>query len=377
MTDAPLKLGFACAWDRTPQTTWSGTPWNLRGALAAKAEVADVGPEVPALVKNAIRVASVRRRNGRWASGWRWSPAWERAAGASIWRSLRHEPVDALLQIGDFGVFDLPYFLYQDSNVDVLEDLVAQWPSGIPGLPPLDQSGLARRRRRQRHIYGQCEAVFAMSEWFKGVLTTRSGVPPDRVAVVRAGAHAAPGPQALPQPGIRTRSRLLFIGREFWRKGGDLVVEATRVLRDRGSDITLTVAGPREWPLPGAPPAGVRFEGAVSIERVTDLLSSHDLFVMPSRFEAFGIALVEALTHGLPCVARDAYAMTEIVTPGVNGSLIDNDDVGALCESILSVLESDEVYERTWADRESMVARYSWDHVAELMVGRISDAVRV
>ena len=121
---------------------------------------------------------------------------------------------------------------------------------------------------------------------------------------------------------VAPRRRLLFVGwgtdvSDFYRKGGDLVVAALALLRrDHDPRITLTVVGPETWPLPGSPPDGVRFLGSLPAHEVAPLYDSHDLFVMPSRMEAFGIVFTEAVARGLPCVARDAYAMPEIVTPG-------------------------------------------------------------
>ena len=88
-------------------------------------------------------------------------------------------------------------------------------------------------------------------------------------------------------------------------KGIDLAVAALAVLRaEIDPAITLTVAGPDRWQLPGAVPDGVDFRGYVPPDEVGRLMDTHDLFVLPSRLEAFGIVFVEALARGLPCVGR-------------------------------------------------------------------------
>ena len=66
---------------------------------------------------------------------------------------------------------------------------------------------------------------------------------------------------------------------------------------------------------------------------------------MPSRYEPFGVVFTEALARGLPCIARDAYAMPEIVTPGVSGALVTSDDEHELAAAIAAALVDDALYE--------------------------------
>ncbi len=67
---------------------------------------------------------------------------------------------------------------------------------------------------------------------------------------------------------------------------------------------------------------------------VAAALDSHDLFVMPSRFEGFGIAFVEALIRGLPCIGRRACAMPEIIDEASGGRLVDTEDPHELAELV-------------------------------------------
>jgi glycosyltransferase involved in cell wall biosynthesis len=129
--------------------------------------------------------------------------------------------------------------------------------------------------------------------------------------------------------------------------------------------VELTVVGPKVWPLPGEPPEGVRFLGRLPIMQVQRLFAEHDAFVMPSRFEGYGIALIEALAHGLPCVARDDCAMPEIVIPGVNGALVGADSGAAeLAEVVASVLGDEALHERTRLSAPSVAADHTWARAA-------------
>ena len=138
----------------------------------------------------------------------------------------------------------------------------------------------------------------------------------------------------------RPRRKLLYIGRSsnaagFYRKGGDLVVEAFSILRkEYDPELTLTMAGVRPWPAVQEIPEGVTVLGVCSTDEIRKLYDSHDLFVMPSRQECFGIVFAEAQARGLPCVGRNAYAMPEIIVPGLSGALTPNSNPRELADAI-------------------------------------------
>jgi glycosyltransferase involved in cell wall biosynthesis len=372
-----VRLGFACAWAARPELTWSHTPWNLRAALRDRVEVVDLGVTYPPVVRAALKAACARRYRGQWVSMWRHSRAARRYGELAIRRALRGRPCDAVLQMQDLAAVDRPYLLYQDLSYDVLLERAGQ-PGGLTHFPTLSLTAVHRLRDRQRELYGAAAGVLAMSRWFADHLVAQSGVPADRIRVVHPGASALrPRDPALAERvHLRRmagpRRRLLFVGKDFHTKAGELVVAALALLRrDHDPHLTLTIAGPDGWPLPGPVPSGVDFRGRLPVGEVARLYDEHDLFVLPSRFEGFGIVFVEALAHGLPCVARRAFAMPEIVTPGVNGDLVERDDPADLAARILRLLGDDSVYERAHAGAAGVAAHYSWGRAADEVLSAV------
>ena len=84
------------------------------------------------------------------------------------------------------------------------------------------------------------------------------------------------------------------------------------------------------------------------------------------------MVFVEALARGLPCVGRNAYAMPEIITPGVNGALVERDDVDELAETIVRVLGDDELYDRCARGAGAVVADHTWSRAARQIVDVVS-----
>jgi glycosyltransferase involved in cell wall biosynthesis len=390
------RIGFACKWEQIPKRSVS--PWNLREALRSVADTIDIGVQVPRLSRTVLKAVHTRY-HGRLTTTWSSSPLTEAYIAGALRRELARNPVarrcDAVLMIYEPAALPVPYFIYSDISYDAVISAVggAETYAAAKRISP---STVARMRERQISIYDRASGIIAMSHWFARCLVEQTGVPEEKIHVVHAGinnlrnaayrdpdvrtANGATGTQ--PYPPLRARPaprrRLLFVGRrfddhDFYRKGGDLVLAALAVLRrDYDARITLTVAGPDSWPLPGPLLEGVKFLGHLAPDDLTLLYDNHDLLVMPSRFEPFGIVFAEALARGLPCIARDAYAMPEIVTPGVSGALISSDDEHELAAAIAAALEDDALYEACYERTPDIAAYFSWERAAQEMTHIIS-----
>ncbi len=281
-----------------------------------------------------------------------------------------------MLQIGDLAVLDRPYFVYQDLAAALVasDELRAGREEYFRSLdtPRRLESKLAWQRR----VYAGVSGVFAMSRWLADFLVEHEGLAPESVHVVPPGATSLSDAGDLPErPGDRPRRRLLFLGSEFLTKGGDQVVAALSVLRrEVDPAITLTVAGPRAWPLPGPPPAASSSSvpcraGGRAPDR------AHDLLVMPSVLEGFGIAFVEALGRGVPCIGRRACAMPEIIDEGRTGALVDGDDPEELARKVAEVLVDDRIHAEARRRAAGVASYYTWDRAADDMVRVVEKAL--
>lgn len=363
-------LGFACLWDREPERTWSSTPWALRDALSHRLPLVDLGADPGPLTRSVLRSSSARRTALGWKTLWRSSALTDRVVGRQLRREVERQRPAVALQVLDLAELPCPYFLLRDTSWAQIRQLHDEGLSfELLGHPGFKRDRLARRAARERRIIDGAEGVIATSAWMRQGLVAE-GVSPERIHVVDLGATSVPVLDDHLRAAIERRlrgdrNRLLFVGRDFVRKAGDLVVEAFVQLRATRPDLTLTIVGPAEWPLPGPVPDGVDFRGSLGYDEVGGLYATHDLFVMPSRFEAFGIVFVEAQSAGMPCVARDRCAMPELVVEGTSGTLLRSDDAGELAQRIVEALDDDELYRRCAANVDAVRQRFSWSVAAE------------
>src|SRR5262249_6256539 len=102
--------------------------------------------------------------------------------------------------------------------------------------------------------------------------------------------------------------------------------------------------------------------GAVTTEQLATLYASADLFVLPSRFEGYGMAYAEAIAHGVPVIGTTAGAIPETV-PASAGVLVPPDDVAALAAALQRLIEDSNERERLAAGARA-VRLSSWPEQA-------------
>lgn len=366
------RIGFACAWWRPRHSTWSYTPISLHRALsAAGANVIDIEaqPPLPLQALAAGALTALGRRP------WKYAQSYRAAEGRRIQHATARLRPEVLVEIADLVVpTNVPTYSYQDSNFNVALDYFDALGPDLVSTNRGNRDTLKRLAHAQQEALQRIDGLIAMGRWFADDVVRRGLLPAHKVHAIGAG--ISPLYQDLPPRTPRERverKRVLFVGGEFRRKGGEELLAAMRLLNCGGDrPLQLTIAGPAAWPGPGSPPAWVRFLGAVPREAVPTLMAEHDLFAMPSRFEAYGIALLEARAAGLPCVARGEFAMPELVEPGVGGKLWSTADVRDLAQLIQDTLDDDALHERCAREAPQRALQFSWSGVAERLL-RIVD----
>lgn len=368
------RLGFACNWDPDRTRTWSGTNWALLKALEEQIDTVDVGTHMSLAGRRAWQIATRRRRHGAWVSTWQTTPQWEKYMLNDVQRRVTASRCDAVIEIQDVGIIDRPFFVYQDLSYDVL---VRELDSGDEGVTQffksLDRDVINRRRARQHDVFSRATGVMAMSSAYAESLVTESGLAPEKVHVVYPGAPALSADTNTKPPRLRERPRtkLLFIGTTFLVKAGDIVLKAFELLRREDPSLTLTIVGPDTWPVEGPIPDGVDFRGRVPRSEIVSIMDEHDLFVMPSRLEGFGMVFVEAMARGLPCIGRRAFAMPELIEDGVTGAIVDTLDPAVVAQAVLNTLANDAIFAEVDRRAAEVAQRFTWERTAATMIGII------
>jgi glycosyltransferase involved in cell wall biosynthesis len=119
---------------------------------------------------------------------------------------------------------------------------------------------------------------------------------------------------------------LLFVGKDWARKGGDIAVRTTIELRKRGISAFLHIVG--GTPPSPVDPSCITVYGlldktiAADREKLSSLYRESDVFILPSSSEGFVIVVLEAAAYGLPVLAYDTIGVTGAVQDGETGVLL-------------------------------------------------------
>ena len=316
----------------------------------------------------AARMFSPRRR--RWAVRYHTGalPFQLRSRNAAAAIAKTGMPLDAILQIGATfspeGRGRVPYFQYCDSSMRMSADAGHSWAAA------LGERELASVIARERRVYDGATAIFTFSEFVRQSFVNQVGVPADKVVASYVGPNldlASIRPRAARRPGAPPT--ILFVGKEFERKGGDVLLAAFRRVRAHLADARLTIIGPPDLTVddPGVTSLGfLRKDDPESLRVLTDAYANADVFCLPTRYEPFGIVILEAMFHGLPCIATRDWSIPEMIRDGETGYTVPVGDEVTLADRLTSLL-SDPARARTMGDAGLAHARerFTWPNVAE------------
>ena len=170
---------------------------------------------------------------------------------------------------------------------------------------------------------------------------------------------------------------ILFLGRINFKKGLDLLALAYGIVARQRDDVHLVLAGPdnegygrkvRKWLTEEGVLERVTFTGMILGKTKVAALRDADVFVLPSYTENFGVAVVEAMTCGLPVVISNKVNIWNEVTEAEAGVVV-NCKPNELAEALLELLDDPEYRKSLGKNGKKLVsAKFTWDKVAERMI---------
>jgi glycosyltransferase involved in cell wall biosynthesis len=282
------------------------------------------------------------------------------------------EPFDVILQDGAMWlpgrkVSDKPLITYHDSNVVL----------GSSGGPFAQGSHYRGKKLRQaisleKEVYDRASRVFAFSDWVRNSMVQDFQLPESKVRVAKPGVNFE-----IPKDFKKQYDEpvILFIGRNFERKGGPVLLKAFRLVRQTLKKAQLIIVG-------CSPPIdedGVTIKGLIPRERedeIKELYRAASVFAMPSRFEPFGLVFLEAMAYKLPCIGTNICAMPEIIGDGECGFVVNPDDHTMLAQKLITLLRDPSLM-RTMGNRGFKRVRtdYTWESFANTILGACKEVV--
>lgn len=357
-------------WEEDKRNTWSGTPWGILSSLkniCGKDNVQDKEIAEGKIVKLIIKVISHIIK----IFGINECEVIEhRLDDRKMDRQLAKGDDTPSIMFSEYMSENLSNsYLYIDCSVDFVYRCQKHEKSFVKYMPlgkTSKKSLINVRKDRAEKFYNNCKGILTMSRWLQGDLIKNTGVDKKKVHCVGGGCNID---YTKVDDVDKESNKILFVGKDFERKGGQLVVRAYEIINKKyPGKYKLYIAGPAEMPTEIKGVSGIEFLGCISTEELVKYYNLCDIFVMPSYFEAYGIVFAEALIYGLPCIGRNAFAMKEFIKDGKNGYLINEDNDEYLADKMLQLLNNDAIKEYVKSKRQQYIKEYSWNSVAEKII---------
>jgi len=384
MRSTSLRIVGVTIGDPFDPHSWSGSNFHLFSTLRTKGVLAGVVDARTGTIDRIEKAASYQRNREVWLQRYfagasrlrtpcRFAMSW---VGARRARAVDSRP-DALLQVGayyDFsGVRGLkPRLLcsYHDGNIAVYtqrQDLLLR--SGARYIRAV--------RAYERGVYDALDLIMCRTDWLRDSFIEDFGQSPDKVVNVGSGANF----ESIPEPVTRDLGvpRLLFVGKDFRRKGGPQVLAVFELLRAARSDAEHWIVGPKEKP---STQEGVRFFGRIDRSHpegealMRKLYEDATIFVMPPLYEPSASVFLEAMGYGLPCIGSTFGSIPEFILEGVTGHLVPPGDVRALYGKLMKLVD-DAKRAKAMGDagRLRFLENFTWDAVGRRVVDEIDNRI--
>jgi glycosyltransferase involved in cell wall biosynthesis len=278
---------------------------------------------------------------------------------------------DVILQIGalfnsNWDGNSPPLVIYTDNTTRI----TSRRPDG--GRLALSQPELERWLMREQDLYRGASHIAVRAKLVRTSLIEDYGVDAERISVIGGGVNFSPLPGPVSRS-LESPPTVLFIGEEFHRKGGDLLLRAFAQARLHVPEARLRIV--TRDPIP----TGYSLENVEVFPPSWDraVIAGHyrsaDMFILPSRLETWGDVLLEAMSFGLPCVGMHGQAMEDIIRHEATGLLVEQSQTNELAGALIRLLSQPGTRQRMGQTARALVeSEFTWDRV----VDRLEPALR-
>lgn len=226
-------------------------------------------------------------------------------------------------------------------------------------------------RQLMKEVGARADGIITVSESSRRDIINHMAIPADRhhrIAAIYEGVSSDYSPASTPSVGERT---ILYVGRMDPYKNVPALVEAfARLIQSGLKDVRLKIIGPKDPRYPRVDELiaqhqladHVDWPGYVTGEELLDAYRSASVFVLPSRYEGFGLPVLEAMACGTPVICSNRASLPEVA--GEAARLIDPGDSDALVNALIDVLSNPDIANSMREKGLQQATRFSWQRTA-------------
>lgn len=367
--DKPLKIAFLTATDARDKRARSGTLYYMAKALQKHCgDVYYLGPLTSRAEKITRFFSDVSLKIFKKSYAYEHSILLSRSYAKIIREKLKKGSLDVIFapvastELA-FLITDIPIIYTADATFALISNYYPDYFSGQLKLSwkegnYIEQSAIDRAGLL---LYPSCWAANSAIKDYKAAET--------KVKVIPFGANmdSVPSRDMIQNKKKSDKCRLLFLGVDWKRKGGEIAFQTLLELDKLGCPTELTVCG-------CIPPEEFKHENMKVIpfldkndpeqnKQLQELFLNSDFLILPSRTEAYGIVFCEANAYGLPVITTDTGGISGVIQEGKNGFMLPVDARGdEYAELIKDIFMNDERYNQMIrSSRQIFEEKLNWD----------------
>ncbi len=375
-----IKIAFLTSGDPRDRRYWSGTPFHMARALQRHVgEVTFLGPahlrrKILGQTANEAARLLLKKKYDYTHSTWM-----AKAYGRFFRRRLSQVEVDVI--VAPAASTEIAFLETEIPILYVSDATFARMVGYYAGFSDLLACSVREGTRIENLAIKNAALSLFSCPWAAESAVQDCRADPAKVRVIPFGANLdeIPDQAVVLQRGKNKTCRLLFLARNWERKGGNIVIEALQKLEQSGLAAELTVCG-------CAPPSGFLHKRMTVIpfldkndpaqgRKLAELFLSSDFMLVPTRADCTPIVFCEAAAFGLPVISTDTGGVSGVVHEGENGHLLPPEAPGeAYARLIADIYRNDErYYKLVRSSRRAFEEQLNWDTWAETVKELVSE----
>ncbi len=252
----------------------------------------------------------------------------------------------------------------------------------------LCQESIRHGNAMEQAALDRCKLAIYSSEWAAQTAVDNYQIDQSKVKVVPFGANiecwrTIDDIRSFVESRPSNKCKLLFLGVDWLRKGGDIALEIVKELNKSGLESELTIVGcnpPVEKPLPSF----VKYLGYISKstpedkQKLSQIIAASHFLILPSIADCTPIVLCEANSFGVPCLSTKVGGIPTVIRDNINGKIFDtNAEISEYCKYIVNLFTHYSEYKNLALSAfQEYQTRLNWSVAGKTVKNLLMDVVR-
>jgi glycosyltransferase involved in cell wall biosynthesis len=349
-----MKLAYATTFDSNDVINWSGTPFHMANAFIQESiQIERIGD----LERRLQPYFKAKQFWKKITCGQRESPRFNITAAkhysAQVAQRLSTMDVQAIISP---LINPIAYLETKQPTILWTDALYASLVGFYPVFNNHSATSIAQGNTITQECLARCKLAIFSSDWAARGALELYGASKEKVKVVPYGSnidckHTLDDIRVILKSRSRHTVKLLFLGKQWYRKGGDIVFNITKALHHAGQSVELNFVGcqpPKNYDIPSY----IKCHGFISkrtpegVAKITRLLTESHFLFLPSRAEACAMAFSEGNAFGLPSLTSHVGGISTVVKDHINGMTFGLDaSAETYCTYIMDLMQNYSRYE--------------------------------